>query len=141
MRVKLVLFLWSVWTLSLVFPALAGAAEDVPSPDPHLLLTSIQFYAVLIGSIVPLVTYVLNHHATFIHSEPVKGFVLVGASALAGALYQLLTAGDLALDTETLQVVLFAVAGALAAHAGFWKPTNIAGRLGGGTNSDGSPSV
>ncbi len=131
--------LTALFTLALVGTAF-GNTEGVPSPDPNLLLPGVQFWALLIGAIVPLATYALNHAAPWAN-EKIKALVLVAASALAGALFQLLYAGNLELDLETLQVVLSSVVGALAAHVGLYRPANINAVFGGGTNKDGKPSV
>lgn len=121
----------------LLAPALAGAATSAAPPLPsHELLTSTQFYAAVIGALVPGVTYVLNHYAPWC-SDAVKAIVLAVVAAGAGAAAQLLDAGALALDTNTLQVVGTAVALAFLAHAGFWKPSGLAALLKAGTNRQG----
>jgi len=126
----------SLW---LLLPAAALAADNtVPPPQPTLALPSLQLYALLIGGLVPLVTYALNHFAPWA-SEPVKGIVLVVVSAIAGALTQLIDTGSLAFDVRTLEVVATAVVGALAAHVGLWRPAGINARLGGGTNAGTTP--
>lgn len=117
----------------LTLPALAVAAEGVPSPQPHQALPAFQFYAALIGALAPLVGYVLNYVGPQI-GEKVKALVQVVVAGAAGALYQLLEVGDLGLDTETLQVVGTAVVAALLAHHGLYKPSTISTAFGGGRN-------
>lgn len=117
----------------LALPAVALAIDSVPPPQPTLALPTVQLWAVVIGALVPIATYILNHFAPWA-SEPVKALVLVAVSAAAGALYQLLDTGDLALDVRTLEVVGTAVVAALLAHHGLYKPATISTRLGGGTN-------
>lgn len=119
--------------LLVLYPAAALAADTVPPPQPTLALPSLQLYALLIGGLVPLATYAANHFAPWA-SEPVKALFLVVIAAVAGALTQLVDTGTLALNVRTLEIVATAVAGALAAHAGLWRPAGINARLGGGTN-------
>jgi hypothetical protein len=132
------LLLAATLILLLLLPA-AAVADIVAStsdaaPLPHTqLLPSAQLYALIVGALVPLATYMLNHRARWA-SEPVKALVLVVVSAIAGAGAQLIDAGTLAFDTNTLQVVVTAVVGALLAHAGLWTRSGVSARLGGGTN-------
>ena len=120
-------------TVPLLAPAMAFADDVVPPPQPTLALPSLQLYALLVGGLVPLVTYVLNHYAPWA-SEPVKATVLVVAAAIAGALTQLIDTGTLEFNVRTLEILATAVVGALAAHAGLWRPALINVKLGGGTN-------
>lgn len=117
----------------LLLPATAFADGTVPAPQPTLALPAFQIYAMLIGALVPLVTYVLNHWAPWA-TEFVKGMVLVVAAAAAGALYQVLETSELGWNARTLEVVGSAVVAALFAHHTLWKPSTISTRLGGGTN-------
>jgi hypothetical protein len=119
--------------LGLLLAPGAFAAEGIPSPDDELILSSDQFYAVLIGAIVPIGTYVLNNRVLGILSEPVKGAIMAGVAALAGVLYQLLETGGLSLDTETLQMVFFAVVGAVMAHTQFYIRAGWNTKLGAGS--------
>lgn len=91
-------------------------------------------YAALVGSLVPIATYFLNHRLPFIVSEPAKAFVLVLVSAAGGALTKLLDEGSLTWSTNTLSVVGVAVLFAFLAHAGFYRPSTISKKLGGGSN-------
>lgn len=102
--------------------------------SPVLFLQQKQLWVLLIGSLVPLVTYVLNHVGPWL-SEPVKAFVLVLASAIAGGLYTALSTNVFGWNAETAQLVLTAVAAAFAAHHMIWKPSTISTRLGGGSNA------
>lgn len=116
-------------TLLLLAPAIAGAATDTPPASGPLALPEQQFWAAVIGALAPLVGYVLNRLGPQT-SQPVKLAVQVAVAAAAGALYQLLDAGNLDLDTETFQVVGTAVVSALLAHFGY-KAGNVNVRLGG----------
>lgn len=119
--------------LILALPAVASAAEDAPPPSPTLVLPTDQLWALAVGLLVPLVTYVLNYVGPWV-SEPVKAGVLVIAAAVAGGLAQAITAGDVGFNTTTLQFVLTAVLSALSAHRILWKPSGVSAKLGGGQN-------
>lgn len=125
----------------IVFVSIAGAAEtsNAPALPNDQLLTSTQFYAFLVGAVLQIVTYVINHYAPWT-SDTVKSFITVLFAAVAGAVVQLVNDGSLAFDTNTLQVVLTAVAGALSAHAGLWTRNGVAAKLGGGANKPGQPA-
>lgn len=100
------------------------AAVIVPRP---LLVDNHQLWALLIGSLVPLVTYVLNslHHL----GEPVKAFVLLLASAFAAALYTALSTNVIGFNAATLELVVTGVVGALGAHHLLWKPSGVSDLL------------
>lgn len=122
----------------LLWPVLALAADDVPPDATRLVLPQTQLIAAIVGSLVPALTYVLNHYAPWV-SEPVKATVLVAVAAAAGALTTLFDAGGIPLTWETAQIVGTSVALALLAHARFWKPSGLAVKLGGGTNRQDPP--
>jgi hypothetical protein len=125
---------------TLLIPGLADARSSwsvlaaTPPPQPTLALTGLQVWSALIGALVPLATYVLNHNAPWV-SEQIKAIVLVIVAAVAGALTQLVYAGGLALNTRTLEVIGTAVVAALIAHKALWLPSSISVALGGGTNA------
>lgn len=129
-RVRLALLALAAAVLwAALFPGWA-LAQDIASDSPPIprseLLPSVQVWAALVGAVVPLLTYVINR---YVPSEPLRASILVVASAVAGAVVQLLDTGGLAFDVNTLQVILTAVVGALGAHHGFWKPAHVAARL------------
>lgn len=111
-----------------------ASADTGPASQHALALDPTQTVALLIGALVPLVTYVLNHHAPWA-SEHVKAVVLVIVSAVASGLYQSAEIGGVGLNAGTLQIVGGAVFAALSAHHLLWKPSGIAPRLGAGTNA------
>jgi hypothetical protein len=80
-----------------------------------------------------LVGYLLNYIGPWI-DERVKGTVQVVVAAVAAALYQAVEAGNLGLNDVTLQLVVTAILGALAAHKLLWLPSGISTSLGGGRN-------
>lgn len=119
--------------------ALMGLLMFVPmaladSPQPNLALSPDQTWTLLVGALVPAVTYVINHYAPWV-SEEVKGIVLLLLSAATGAVIKLIATGGVDFTTAaTWQYILFAVVAAFAAHFGFYKATNISTRLGAGSN-------
>lgn len=101
-----------------------------------LVLDNPQFAVLLIGSLVPLVGYVLNTYAPWV-DEKVKGVVQVVVAAVAGGLYTALETKVFGFNSETAQLVFSAVLAALSAHHLLWKPANISSALGGGQNKNG----
>lgn len=99
------------------------------NPNHQLLLDNRQTLVLLIGSLVPMVTYVINRKAPWI-DESVKGMIQVLVAAVAGALTIALDNGTLAFDRPTLQLVGSSVVAALVAHNFFYKPSKINKRLG-----------
>lgn len=128
---------WLLALLALValayWPVSAIAADAVPPDATRLVLPQTQLIAALVGSIVPALTYLLNHYAPWA-GEGVKATVLALVSAAAGALTLLFDAGGIPLTWETVQVVGTAVVLAFLAHKGFWKPSGLSAKLGAGTN-------
>lgn len=122
----------------LLLPTAGFAVEGVPSPDNHLVLPADQFWPLVIGAFVPAVTYVLNKYGAWT-TEPVKSLVTALASTIAACAYQLLVSGEIAFDTETIQVVVTSLIGTFGAHAGFWKPSGLSTKLGGGQNAQDDP--
>lgn len=114
--------------------AAVALADSVPPPNNELVFSSQQFWSAVIGALVPLVTYALNYRAPWL-TEHVKAIVLLVASAIAGALFQLLDTGSLHWNTRTFEVVATAVVMAFAAHVGFYRPSGINTLLGGGRNA------
>lgn len=108
----LVLFVSSAWA--------AGADP----PQHALTLSPDQTWVALIGALVPLGTYLLNHYAPWC-SEHVKGLVLTILSGASGALYKLIETGGLSLNASTVQYVLTGIAAALFAHGFLYKPAGI----------------
>jgi hypothetical protein len=94
-----------------------------------LLVDNPQFWVLVIGAIVPLVTYVLNNVGPWV-SETLKAGVLVVVSAAAGALYTAIGTDSFGWNEPTFQLVLSAVVGALMAHHWLWKPAKVNEKLG-----------
>jgi hypothetical protein len=97
------------------------------------LLPNDQLAVLVIGLLVPLVGYLLNYVGPWI-DEKVKGVVQVVVAAVAAGLYQAVEAGGLGLNDVTLQLIVTAILGALAAHKLLWLPSGISTSLGGGRN-------
>jgi hypothetical protein len=100
----------------------------------EVLLPNAQVVVMAIGTLVPLVTYVLNHYAPWV-DEKVKGVVTVVVAAIAAGLYQAIELNDFGANDHTLQLVLSAIVAALTAHHWFYRPSGINVALGGGTNA------
>lgn len=121
-----------VFGLLLLFPAFVLA--DDPAHNPAVLVfPKAQIWTLIIGALVPLVTYVVNHVAPWV-SEPVKAFVLAVAAAIAGALTTAIATNVFGWNTPTLQLVLSAVAAAFLAHKLIWLPSGVSVLLGGGSD-------
>lgn len=116
----------------IILPDLAFA-QDAVDPQRTLAFPTDQVITLVIGGLVPLVTYVLNHYAPWV-SEPVKALVLVVVAAVAGGVYQAIEAGQVGFNGTTLQFVFTAVVAALSAHKLLWRPAAISAKLGGGSN-------
>lgn len=111
-----------------------AALATTTHPAGTLVFSNPQTWALLIGALVPLVTYVVNHVGPWM-SEPVKAFVVVLASGVAGGLYQAIATSSFGWNASTLQMVLTAIFAALAAHHMLWKPAGVSTILGAGSNS------
>jgi hypothetical protein len=116
-----------------LFFAPVPAGASVAKSAPTLVLPWQQIWPLIIGAIVPLFTYVLNHVGPWL-SEPIKAAVLVLAAAIATALYTALATNVIGFNDATLQLVMTGVIAALASHHLLWKPSGIALTLGAGTN-------
>jgi uncharacterized membrane protein HdeD (DUF308 family) len=99
-----------------------------------MLLGSPQVWVVLLGALVPLATYIINHFAPWV-TEPVKALVLAIVAAVVAALYTAIETSIFGLNDATLQLVLSAIVAAFGAHLLVWKPSGIAEKLGGGSNA------
>jgi len=122
----LIFFVWAV-------PALA---DDTPPSNTTNALSSNQFWVAVLGAIVPLATYLINHYGPQT-SEKVKALVLVVVTAIVGGVYTAISTGNFAFDTPTLQIVGTAVVAALVAHKVLWLPSTVSILLGGGSNKPG----
>jgi hypothetical protein len=113
---------------SLLLPALAlaaGGAGFVPS---------VQTWALILGAVTPLVTYILNHFAPWV-SEAVKATVLAVVAGVVGAVWAAIETHVFGWNDATVQLVLTAILGAFGAHALIFKPAGINQKLGGGSDA------
>lgn len=124
-HLKVLLF---VWLCFLAFVAAAFAAKA------HVILPSKQLWTIVIGALVPLFTYVINHVGPWV-SEAVKATVLVVVSAIASALYEGIATSSFGWNSTTLQFVASGVLAALLAHKLLWQPSGISTLLGAGSNA------
>lgn len=120
-----------VVAVGLLAPAVAVAS--VARDAPTLLFPWQQVWPLVIGGLVPLATYVLNHVGPWM-GEPVKAAVMVIATAAASALYTALATNVIGFNMPTLQLVLTGVAGAFVAHHWVWRPSGVSTLLGAGRN-------
>lgn len=95
---------------------------------------SIQTWALILGAIVPLATYILNHFAPWV-SEAVKATVLAVLAGVVGAVYTAIETSVFGWNDATVQLVLTAIIGAFGAHLLIWKPSTISAKLGGGSDA------
>lgn len=116
-----------------VFLALPSLAVASAVSAPTQVFPVDQVWALVVGGMVPLVTYALNYVGPWV-SEPIKAAVLVVVSAAATALYTALATNVIGFNVATLQLVLTGVASSLAAHHALWKPSGVAAALGAGQN-------
>lgn len=117
--------------VALVAPELALAAAV---PSPHLAFPVSQVGVLVVGALVPLVTYALNHFAPWV-TESIKAVVLLVVSAAAAAIYTAIATNVLGWNDATLQLILTGIVSSLGAHGLLYRPAGINVRLGGGTNA------
>jgi di/tricarboxylate transporter len=115
----------------LILPAVALA--DPPPPQRTLAFPTDQVWTLIVGALVPLLTYALNYVGPWL-DEKVKAIILVIVAAIAGGVTQAVVAGDVGFNNTTLQFVLTAVIAALGAHGWLWRPSGTNVALGGGRN-------
>jgi hypothetical protein len=95
---------------------------------------SVQTWALILGAVTPLFTYVLNHYAPWI-SEAAKAIALAVVSGVVGAVWAAIETHVFGWNDATVQLVLTAILGAFGAHALVFKPAGINKILKGGTNA------
>jgi hypothetical protein len=99
------LLILSAPLVMLASPAAAFAEPD-SVPVGQTALGGFSLWALGVGALVPLATYVLNR---YVPTEPIRATVLLVVAAIAGALTQLINAGSIGFDTATLRYVISAV--------------------------------
>jgi uncharacterized membrane protein YeaQ/YmgE (transglycosylase-associated protein family) len=112
----------------LYLPSLAFASSGIG------FAPSIETWALILGAVTPLFTYVLNHVGPWL-SEKAKAIVLLVVSGVVGAVYSAIETNSFGWNDSTVKVILTAVIGAFGAHALVWRPSGINSALGGGRNA------
>jgi hypothetical protein len=113
----------------LILPALALAATGGVGFAP-----SVQTWALILGAVTPLFTYLLNHFAPWV-SEAVKATVLAVVAGVVGAVWAAIETHVFGWNDATVQLVLTAILGAFGAHALLYRPAGINTKLGGGSDA------
>lgn len=96
-------------------------------------IPSVQTWAIILGAVTPLFTYVLNHFAPWA-SEHAKAIALAVVSGVVGAVWAAIETKVFGWNDATVQLVLTAIVSAFGAHALVFKPAGINHLLGGGSN-------
>jgi TctA family transporter len=89
----------------------------------QLVLPSQQIWVLIIGSVVPLVTYVFNKWAPW-KSEQVKAIVQVVVTGIVGVAYTAL-AKNVHGFTDFSEQAFTAILSGLFAHNLLWKPSGL----------------
>lgn len=113
--------------VSLVAP-LAAFAADTPAPAHTFVFPAVQVWTIVAGSLVTVVTYVLNKYAPWT-SQSVKAFVLVITAAVSAGITQSIDGGTVGFNADTLQLVVTAVVAAFGSHLLIWKPSGVQSAL------------
>ncbi len=111
---------------AIVLPAAAFAAD--PDVSGQFVFPSLQVWTIVAGSLVTVITYVLNKYAPWV-GQGTKAFVLVITAAIAAGITQSIDGGTVGFNNQTLQLVVTAVIAAFGSHLLLWRPSGIAGRL------------
>ena len=126
-RIPLMLrILFAALMLTLVLPVVALAAD--PDVSGQFVFPSLQVWTIVAGSLVTVVTYVLNKYAPWT-GQGTKALVLVLTSAVAAGITQSIDGGTVGFNNQTLQLVVTAVVAAFGSHLLLWKPAGIQSKL------------
>jgi hypothetical protein len=93
------------------------------SETTQVILPEDQFWVLLIGSIVPLVGYLINKYAPW-NSETFKGITQVVLTSIVAVVYAAFF-GDVEGVEDFLQQVYTAIISGLFAHKILWKPSGL----------------
>lgn len=126
-RISLTLrILLAAVVFALVLPVAALAAD--PSVSGDFVFPSLQVWTIVAGSLVTVVTYVINRVAPWV-GQGTKAFVLVITAAIAAGITQSIDGGTVGFNNETLQLVVTAVVAAFGSHLLLWRPSGIQAKL------------
>lgn len=119
-----------VFLLALVgsFVFVASAYANDPGLQGQFVFPALQVWTIVAGSLVTVVTYVINRWAPWV-GQGTKAFVLVIAAAIAAGLTQSIDGGTVGFNDQTLQLVVTAVVAAFGSHLLLWKPSGIQAKL------------
>ncbi|MDB5280829.1 MAG: hypothetical protein JWR61_5784 [Ferruginibacter sp.] len=95
----------------------------------NLLLGNTQLWVLVIGSLSPLIGYVLNRVGPWL-DESVKLVVQVVVAAVTTSLYTALETNVFGFNNATVQLVVSGIAAAFAAHHWLWKAGKVNTKLG-----------
>jgi hypothetical protein len=98
-----------------------------------------QFWVIVIGSLVPLVSYLQNKIWPKA-PEPVKAFVQAFMAGLVGGLFAVI-ANDVKGFDNIAQQCFSAIVAAFFAHGILWKPANVNVRIGARPSPSQTPAV
>lgn len=124
---------------SLFLTAYAYGATD-PDVPGSFVFPSLQVWTIVAGSLVTVVTYVINKYAPWV-GQGTKAFVLVITAAIAAGITQSIDGGTVGFNDQTLQLVVTAVVAAFGSHLLLWKPSGIQAKLAQPEVSVGEPTV
>ena len=109
-------------------------------PDTtDVFLPEDQFWVIVIGSLVPLVSYLQNKIWPKA-PEPVKAFVQAFMAGLVGGLFAVI-ANDVKGFDNIAQQCFSAIVAAFFAHGILWKPANVNVRIGARPSPSQTPAV
>jgi TctA family transporter len=89
----------------------------------QLVLPSQQIWVLVIGTVVPLATYLINNKAPW-KSEQSKAICLVIVTGIVGVVYTAL-AGNVHGFTDFVEQAFTAILSGLFAHNILWKPSGL----------------
>ena len=121
-----VLMIFATLFAMIVLPMSAFAAD--PALQGDFVFPSLQVWAIVAGSLVTAVTYIINKYAPWV-GQGTKAFVLVITAAIAAGLTQSIDGGTVGFNDQTLQLVVTSVVAAFGSHLLLWKPSGIQAKL------------
>lgn len=130
LRAASILFLTAA-LFSLVFVAMAGAADVVPVPDAPAV-AAVNLYVVALGFVSPLIGYLINFVLPTTTAQ-VKGVIQGAVAAGVGVLVGAVSGADFGLNDVTLLNAATAILVSVGAHLAY-RSSDLNGFFGGGKN-------